>query len=116
MSYPSTRSWVRMRSESTRAFGQPRLTKPTLGLRRDMENPADGSRIVYQPRRGTRRIGRTRAVAGGSGGHETQVSLFLQSRTGLLRRTLCKMTPRPRRGNLRRPGLDDRRELRDAPG
>src|SRR4051812_14992049 len=26
------RSWVRMRSESTRAFGQPRDTKPTLGL------------------------------------------------------------------------------------
>src|SRR5690606_12605493 len=29
-SYPSRRSWVRMRSESTSAFGQPRLIKPTF--------------------------------------------------------------------------------------
>src|ERR1700743_1567748 len=30
-SYPSDRSWVMIRSESTSAFGQPRLTMPTFG-------------------------------------------------------------------------------------
>src|SRR5450631_3444888 len=33
-SYPSARKRVRMRSESTSALGQPKLTKPTLGLLR----------------------------------------------------------------------------------
>src|SRR5687768_15443494 len=33
-----------MRSESTRAFGQPRLTKPTLGLARDIERTRDAKR------------------------------------------------------------------------
>jgi hypothetical protein len=32
MSYPSSRSCVRMRSESTRALGQPSETNPTFGV------------------------------------------------------------------------------------
>src|SRR5690625_3488936 len=31
MRYPSVRSWVSMRSESTRFLGHPRLTNPTVG-------------------------------------------------------------------------------------
>src|SRR5918993_1331941 len=54
MSYPSTRSWVRMRSESTRALGQPRLTKPTLGrdteLETDMGGDIDGMAQYIGPR------------------------------------------------------------------
>src|SRR5688572_5098994 len=40
-----------MRSESTRAFGQPRLTKPTFGFCRDMGRMADEKRGggLYRP-------------------------------------------------------------------
>src|SRR5690606_19417386 len=43
-----------MRSESTRAFGQPRLTKPTLGFCRDMECSGDGRATVKPAAQGAR--------------------------------------------------------------
>src|SRR5262245_3489590 len=40
-----------MRSESTRALGQPRLTKPTLGLAKDIRENFRGNTQLYRPHR-----------------------------------------------------------------
>ena len=43
MRYPSARNWVRIRSESTRFLGQPRLTKPIRGALAFTDWITDGS-------------------------------------------------------------------------
>src|SRR5512135_929701 len=97
-----------MRSESTRAFGQPRLTKPTLGFLRDMDvllrenaivpgscapgscnrRRADANAVVHAPR-----TARTSPESSLWDGNEKPAPAFALHRQSVL---ICINSGRPR--------------------